>query len=52
MPGGKHKTFEEVTKLTGISGVGLERKFEGNCRKIEVNLRVLRIGVIWKPDDN
>ena len=51
MPGGKHKTLEEVTKLTGMRGVGLERKFEDNCRKSEVNWRVIRIGVVWKPDD-
>ena len=31
MPSGKHKTFEEVTKLTGMSRVGLKNKFEGNC---------------------
>ena len=34
-----------------MSGVGLEWKFEGNCRKSEVNWRVIRIGVVWKPDD-
>ena len=52
MPGGKHKTLEEVTKLTGMSRVGLENKFEGIVQKIEDKWRVLRIGVEWKPDDN
>ena len=36
MPGGKHKTFEEVTKLTGMSGVGLERQFEGIVEKVKI----------------
>ena len=51
MPGGKHKTLEEVTKLTGMSGVGCERIFEVNCRKSVVNWRVRRIRVVCKPDD-
>ena len=51
MPDGKHKTFEEVTKLTGMSGVGCERIIEVNCRKSVVNWRVRRIRVVWKPDD-
>ena len=52
MSNNKYKTFKEVTKLTGMSRVGLENKFEGIVQKIEDKWRVLRIGVDWKPDDN
>ena len=51
MPDSKHKTFEEVTKLTGMSGVGRERIIEVNCRKSVVNWRVRRIRVVCKLDD-
>ena len=51
MPDGKHKTFEEVTKLTGLSRVGCERIIEVNFRKSVINWRVKRICVVWKPDD-
>ena len=36
MPGGKNKTFKEVTKLTGMSGVGLKRQFEGIVEKVKI----------------
>ena len=52
MSNDKHKTFKEATKLTGMSRVGLENKFEGIVQNIEDKWSVLRIGVNWKPDDN
>ena len=51
MPDGKHKIFKEVTKLTGLSGVGHERRIEVNCRKSVEKWRVRRIRVDCKPDD-